>query len=122
MTALALIDAETPLLALNVQKMLWSGYVSGQNIGISAMPSMHLATTTLMACYAFQNSRALGWAMVGFLAVILVGSVALGWHYAVDGYAGIALALVCWRLAAMALRRAHQGAPAGALPAGMPAE
>lgn len=31
--------------------------------------------------------------------MILVGSVHLAWHYAVDGYAAIALALTCWRLA-----------------------
>ena len=122
MNALARIDAETPLLALKVQGMLWSGYLSGQNIGISAMPSMHLATTTLMACYAFRHSRTLGWAMAGFLALILVGSVALGWHYAVDSYAGIALALLCWRLAVMALRRSDRDALAGAQPAGVPAE
>ena len=28
--------------------------------------------------------------------LFFVGSVATGWHYAVDGYAGLLLALVCW--------------------------
>jgi hypothetical protein len=37
--------------------------------------------------------------------VILVGSVHLGWHYAVDGYAGIAGALILWWIAGAALRR-----------------
>ena len=38
-------------------------------------------------------------ALIVYGAVILVGSVHLGWHYAVDGYAGIVMAMVAWWLA-----------------------
>jgi hypothetical protein len=31
--------------------------------------------------------------------LIQVGSVVLAWHYAVDGYLGAVLAIVCWRVA-----------------------
>jgi hypothetical protein len=35
---------------------------------------------------------------VGVLLLVLVGSVALGWHYAVDGIFSIAATLWLWRL------------------------
>jgi PAP2 superfamily len=34
-----------------------------------------------------------------YFALILVGSVLLGWHYAVDGIAAIAITLISWRIA-----------------------
>jgi membrane-associated phospholipid phosphatase len=40
-----------------------------------------------------------------FAAIIAVGSVLLAWHYAVDGYAGAAIALACWWLAGRLARR-----------------
>lgn len=99
MAALAQAGTQAWLPALDVQAMLWDGYLGrGTMKGISAMPSMHVAGTVVMTCYAFTLRRWMGWAMVAFLGVILVGSVALAWHYAIDGYAGIALALALWPL------------------------
>src|SRR3546814_14370489 len=37
--------------------------------------------------------RAIGW---GFAALIYVGSIHLGWHYAVDGLAAAAATLAIW--------------------------
>jgi hypothetical protein len=31
-----------------------------------------------------------------FLVLMLLGSIHLGWHYAIDGYAGIAGAVAMW--------------------------
>lgn len=90
------VHAVSPVWALEIQDALWARYAEGMNVGISAMPSMHLATSTLMALYAFRHSRALGLAMCVFVGLILVGSVYLGWHYAVDGYAGILLGIAGW--------------------------
>jgi hypothetical protein len=45
--------------------------------------------------------------MVGFWCLILVGSVALGWHYAVDGYIGAAIALLFWHVAGWAVKRSR---------------
>lgn len=90
------LHAVSPVWALEIQDTLWARYAEGMNVGISAMPSMHLATSTLMALYAFRHSRALGLAMCVFVAIILIGSVYLGWHYAVDGYAGILLGIAGW--------------------------
>lgn len=93
--------AETsPVWALPLQDALWAGYQGqGGFVGISAMPSMHVATATLMAIYGFTYARWAGWALSLFAAAIMLGSVLLGWHYAIDGYAGAALAIIVWALA-----------------------
>lgn len=92
--------------ALNVHELLWDGYVAdGRVNGISAMPSMHVASTVLMTLYAFTLGRWAGRAMVVVLAVIMIGSVMLAWHYAVDSYIGALIAVVGWKLAGWMVRR-----------------
>jgi hypothetical protein len=79
---------------------LWTAYAehrSGFGSGISAFPSMHLSMATLFALLGFRIDRRLGWAMVAYLAVIMAGSVHLGWHYAVDGYFSIAATALIWK-------------------------
>jgi len=51
---------------------------------------------TLFTLTAFQLNRRLGLAMVAFAAVIFTGSVALGWHYAVDGFASAGFVCAAW--------------------------
>jgi hypothetical protein len=100
-------DANTriPLWFLDTQQMLWDGYIGKiQPLGISAMPSMHNASAVLFALAFAQVSRKLGWFFAAYAAVILIGSVHLGWHYAIDGYAGIVIALASWWLAGIAAR------------------
>jgi hypothetical protein len=81
----------------NVMDYLANTYVTGKlglGTGISAMPSLHVAvafmyflvaqklvTKALSACYAL---------------LIFIGSVHLGWHYAVDGLAGALGALAIY--------------------------
>ncbi|WP_299353537.1 phosphatase PAP2 family protein [uncultured Shimia sp.] len=85
--------------ALDVHEMLWKGYVAEGTInGISAMPSMHVASTVLMTLYAFSFGRWAGRAMLAFLSIILIGSVMLAWHYAIDGYFGALIAVLVWML------------------------
>ena len=94
------VNTRLPIFSLMTQQMLWDGYVGkGQPIGISAFPSMHNASSLLFALAAWQLSRKVGIAFAVYCAIILVGSVHLGWHYAVDGYAGLALAALCWWVA-----------------------
>ena len=87
-----------PLWALDVQEMLWQGYVNktGAGAGISAMPSMHNASALLFALAGWKLNRTVGWLASIFAGVVLIGSVHLGWHYAVDGYVGFAITLVIW--------------------------
>jgi hypothetical protein len=101
MAKLHAAGAEQGLWAVNTQNMLWDGFTGERpgSAGISAFPSMHVASATLFVLAA----RHLGWAVfvaaLGFWATILVGSVALGWHYAVDGYSATLIAILVWRFA-----------------------
>ncbi|TFH23409.1 MAG: phosphoesterase PA-phosphatase [Myxococcales bacterium] len=88
-----------PVLALEVQETLWQSYLDpGGEIGrgISAMPSMHVATSVLMALMGWRVGRCVGLAYTVFAAVIVLGSVHLGWHYAIDGYVSIVAVLAIW--------------------------
>ena len=78
---------------------LWKDYESGTGLinGISAMPSMHVGTSVLFAILGFSAGKKwLGYLMSAFAFLIFIGSIHLGWHYAIDGYAGAAIAVVCW--------------------------
>ena len=87
---------------------LWNVYTTGGDAiggGISAMPSVHVAVAAWVALAVrslYRPLAILGWA---FFAIIMVGSVYLGWHYAVDGIVGWLAALAAWKLADMTLRR-----------------
>lgn len=94
------LNSISPVWALNVQQGLLDGYLNNGAIrGISAMPSMHVASTVAVTLYGFSYSRWLGWGLTAFTAVIILGSVHLAWHYAVDGYASVLLAVFFWWLA-----------------------
>lgn len=85
--------------SLNIQDLLWQSYISGSSSfggGISAMPSMHVSVATLMALSLANISRILGLMGWLYLVIILIGSVHLGWHYALDGYVSILTTIVIW--------------------------
>lgn len=85
--------------ALNVQQMLWDSYRSGEVSmvkGISAMPSMHVATSVLFALVGWRANRWLGIALTIFAVIIQIGSVHLAWHYAIDGYVSAVLTVAIW--------------------------
>ncbi|CAN7545586.1 phosphatase PAP2 family protein [Mesorhizobium sp. LjRoot246] len=99
MQALAAADRIYPIWALSTQDMLWNGYTGATNgsIGISAFPSMHVAIAVLFALYATRRSQLVGLLMWAFAGVIVIGSIVLGWHYAVDGYAGAFVTIAIWK-------------------------
>lgn len=93
--------------SLQVQDALWKGYenaATGTGSGISAMPSLHVATSVLMARAAFALNRKAGLLLSLFALVIWIGSVHLGWHYAVDGIVSLPLALAVWALSGWIVR------------------
>lgn len=78
----------------------WNGEPHGPisiAFGIGAFPSLHVAFQT----YVFLWMRRLwisGEVLFGiFVFVIFLGSMITGWHYLVDGLAGLLLAYVCFR-------------------------
>ena len=64
---------------------------------LAAMPSLHVGYASLMTYYLLKSRGYMAPMFVLFWLWILVDSVALRWHYAIDAPAGIALcALVVW--------------------------
>ncbi|HET6156711.1 MAG TPA: phosphatase PAP2 family protein [Dongiaceae bacterium] len=102
------VDHSYPVWALRLQDMLWQVHVGrGVSIGagISAMPSIHVAVATLFALVCWRAKRWLGIVMSIYALIILVGSVHLAWHYAVDGYFGAIGMIVIWWVVGRALSR-----------------
>lgn len=88
------------ILALRGQEELLTAFQTGELMiagGISAMPSLHNAIAVLFACAGFAVNRVVGVAMSLFAAIIWLGSVHLGWHYAIDGLLGGGAAILIWR-------------------------
>lgn len=65
--------------------------------GVAALPSLHVGMFTLfsLATWRWRSLSIVLWALT---AITFAGSLALGWHYAVDGYAGALMAWGVWRL------------------------
>ena len=93
------VDKSYAVWALDAQELLWGNQTKGGvaiGSGISAMPSMHVAIATLFALVCWRVRRWLGVAMSAYALAIMIGSVQLGWHYAIDGYVGAAGMIAIW--------------------------
>jgi hypothetical protein len=91
--------------AARVQAYLWNFYASGSGglgSGISAFPSMHVGLVTLNALFVFEASRKWGLVAFAYVGIVLVSSVYLAWHYAIDGYAAILVTVMTY----LAVRKA----------------
>ena len=79
-----------------VSGYLWNFHANGElgvGAGISAMPSLHIATVTwIYLAFRGHQSRLTPLTAL-FTLYIWALSVALGWHYAVDGIVGAAGAI-----------------------------
>lgn len=87
------------LAATNSQDLLWQIFSTrsdGVGMGISAMPSLHVSMAVLIALSSFKINSKLGYFMCFYAICIQIGSVHLGWHYAVDGYVSTILTIVLW--------------------------
>jgi hypothetical protein len=98
MTYLQDLNSSSPIYALEMQDFLWLSYTGAVSEpgGISAAPSLHNAQAVLFALVAYRFNKWFGHVMAAFAVLIFVGSVHLGWHYAVDGIMGAVVALAVW--------------------------
>jgi hypothetical protein len=95
------------LLSIDEQNWLWNSYANSANafgVGISAMPSMHVAFSALMARGGFALDRRTGWLLSIYAFLIWIASIHLGWHYAIDGIVGAFMGVAIWYLAGWMLR------------------
>jgi membrane-associated phospholipid phosphatase len=69
-------------------------HIAAKGGGISAMPSMHLATVAIYVIGAWRTR----WLVPAILmwVTIFVSSGYFGYHYWIDGIAGAAIAALCW--------------------------
>jgi hypothetical protein len=101
------VHAKIPLLAVEGQAVLWQLYREQREVpflSISAMPSVHVAIAVLFALAGWEANRLVGLLLTAYALVVLVGSVHLGWHYAVDGYFAAIATAVIWIVTGVALQ------------------
>lgn len=96
------------LLNMNYQRLLWQNFLAGADgiiNGISAFPSMHVSGALLFVLAGWHYGRVMRAVTGAYFLLILVGSVVLGWHYAVDGYFSIIITPLLWLLNSWLVRR-----------------
>lgn len=98
MTAVQLLlDAHSPTSA------------AATGLGISAMPSMHISIAFLTVLYLWRSTQMIRLLALGYFMSMLVLSVALGWHYAIDGYVAVLITTGAWYVAGAVLRESRLG-------------
>lgn len=114
----AALEARMPYVS-GMSARLWASYasiVAGRDAGtvyqlqpflaVAAMPSLHVGAHWMFAVWAKRHARRWFLPFALATAATFAGSLLTGWHYAVDGYAGMLLA---W----FAVRAADLAEPAG---------
>jgi PAP2 superfamily protein len=96
------------LATLHIQPALWlveHRGVSTVGSGIAAMPSLHVALPALLVCSTWTTRRWLAGMLAVYTAFVIVSSIHLGWHYAVDGYVAVMLVVAIWEVAGLITAR-----------------
>lgn len=94
---------------MNLLRDLNTGQIPPPAMGISAMPSLHVSMAALTSIYLWGSGHK--WTrMIGviYLILVLVCSVGLGWHYAIDGYVAIAGTFGLWWLTGLLINRGKE--------------
>lgn len=95
----AILDAQPDLNMHIAARFLYENR-TGEALGsgISAMPSLHVAIAFLLVlvCRHAGVHRYLRWSAIAFFGLIFVGSIHLGWHYALDGLVSVAGVSAIW--------------------------
>jgi PAP2 superfamily len=101
MDAQLVADGKIGLGGVQWQSVLWDAYARRDiafGMGISAMPSMHNAIAMLYFLAALRFGRITACVAGLFAIVTFIGSVHLGWHYAVDAIIGNVAVIPIWML------------------------
>ena len=100
MERLATQNAAIGLKAVEWQDVLWQSHLAHEykfGRGVSAAPSMHNSICMLYVLAMWRAGPLWRAGSIAFAGLIFVGSVHLGWHYAVDGFIGWALMIAIWK-------------------------
>ena len=103
-----MLRAKGAAMALVESDAMWSAYESGRPglvIGISAVPSLHVAITFWMYLAARTLAPRAAPVALAYFVVIWLASVQLGWHYFVDGLVGALAMLAIWAAAGVLFNR-----------------
>ncbi len=98
------LQTRTQQLLLAQYHAVTSGSREGQPVGlnaafgIGAMPSLHVAGQAFIAFFARRRNPRFAFLFALLALLTFVGSLVSGWHYAVDGYAGVILGWAAFRL------------------------
>ena len=95
------------IFAVDTQNLVWNAASKNQSMiggGISAMPSIHVSTALLFWLLAREIKNKHEKLFVIFFVLIMLGSVYLGWHYAVDGYLAIITTYALWQISGWMVR------------------
>ena len=71
------------------------GFDVSPYLGVAAMPSLHVGAQAFLMFFARRRSKVLFALFAALTAVTFFTAVVSGWHYAIDGYAGLLLAWAC---------------------------
>ncbi|MCZ7646663.1 MAG: phosphatase PAP2 family protein [Planctomycetota bacterium] len=90
--------------AHSIQATVWTGYRHflanpmqyrvHMYEGMSAFPSLHVGLVALYALFLSGTRARVRWAAWIYVLLMLIGSCVTGWHYLVDGIAGLGMAAV----------------------------
>ena len=99
------------IFAVSTQNMVWNAASKNESMiggGISAIPSIHVTTAMLFWLLARELKNKYTRLFLIFFVLIVLGSIYLGWHYAVDGYLAIILTYAIWQLTGWATQKLMQ--------------
>lgn len=105
------VNEQYELGSLSAQKMLLGLFQQDSimvGVGISAMPSLHVATAFLFYLLTSKLNKWLGYFFALYCCLIFLGSVHLAWHYAVDGYVSVFLTWIYWKFSGIFIEKTEQ--------------